>query len=61
MEKNYLLWNGPFQGWVAPTGTTTDREVALTFTRDEAIARMKRTADHTGTPTLLPVNAADLI
>jgi hypothetical protein len=61
MDKVYLLWNAPFQGWVAPTGTSTDREIALKFTREEAISRMKRTMDYTGTPTQLPINLADLV
>jgi len=60
MTEIYYLWSGPKQGWVAAVGTSTQLEMATKFTRSEALARMNRTKDHNGEPTLLPVNSADL-
>lgn len=61
MEKTYLLWHGQRSGWVASTGTSTDREQALKFTREEALKRCERNKDHTGAHVVLPINEADLI
>lgn len=57
----YLLWHGQRCGWVATVGTSTDREQALKFTRDEALKRVERAKDHTGAHVVIPVNEADLV
>lgn len=58
---SYILWHGTRGGWVANVGTSSNREDAIRFDREKALAYVARNKDHTGAFTVLPINEADLI
>lgn len=45
---NYLLWMTERQGWLSSTGTSTNVDEALRFSRQAAVDLAKKHIDHNG-------------